>query len=388
MNPALLLLVLASPQELLVSDYGADTVHRFELQTGAPLGNLGSVPGAQSLHYGPDGHLYAAAEKSRAVLRFDGASLAPLGAFVADDPLTAEDETGGLLAPTAAIFGNDGALYVADFDGDCIKRYDGDTGQYLGDFVPSLTGGMNGPDAGMVFGPDGALYVPCWFSRDVKRFDGTSGAFLDTFIAQGTGGCDRPRTLYFRGDGSLLLTSWGTQRVLRFSETGQFLQLVASTGRPTGLVPRVGTGELLVTSDQIGVVRRYDGTLGTSLGNLVNAGGPLTGGTFLKLWPNPDLSLARPAPGQAGAVNQFVATGATPSAAVVLGVALTPASLQLAPGEWLGALDGVLVVLPTDSGGRAAISATVPAALAGVTWRLQAFDPFGPRASNLVIETF
>jgi hypothetical protein len=103
---------------------------------------LGPIPGAQSIQYGPDGNLYVAAEKIDRVLRFDGQTGVPLGALVADDPATPIDETGGLDAPTAALFGPDGDLYVASFDGDSVLRYDGVTGSFVGVFVTQGSGGL------------------------------------------------------------------------------------------------------------------------------------------------------------------------------------------------------------------------------------------------------
>ena len=57
--------------EVLVSGYDSQAVHRFDIATGAHLGNLGPVPGSQSIQYGPDGRLYVCAEGANEVLRFD-----------------------------------------------------------------------------------------------------------------------------------------------------------------------------------------------------------------------------------------------------------------------------------------------------------------------------
>ena len=197
MRSTLLALALATPvaaqtPELLVSGYTSQSVHRFDPATGASLGSLGSVPGAQSVRYGPDGHLYVCAEEQDRVLRFDGATLAPLGPFVWDDPATPGDESGGLDTPTAAVFGPDGALYVADFDGDRVLRYDGQSGAFLGVFVSAASGQLDGPDAGMVFGPDGDLYVPSYWNNRVLRYDGTSGAFVEAWVTPTEGNPSAP----------------------------------------------------------------------------------------------------------------------------------------------------------------------------------------------------
>jgi hypothetical protein len=53
-------------------------------------------------------------------------------------------------------------------------HYDGVTGDFLGEFVTSESGGMIGP-AGLTFGPDGNLYVANWESCNVTRFQGPTG---------------------------------------------------------------------------------------------------------------------------------------------------------------------------------------------------------------------
>lgn len=125
----------ASAQEVWISGYDSNALHRHDLASGVLLGKVAGVPGAQSMRYGPDGQLYAVAEKADEVLRFDGQTGAPLGTFVGDDPLTPGDETGGLSGPTAAVFGPDGDLYVASFNTDEVLRYDGATGAFAGVFV-------------------------------------------------------------------------------------------------------------------------------------------------------------------------------------------------------------------------------------------------------------
>jgi DNA-binding beta-propeller fold protein YncE len=178
-------------------------VLRYDGATGAFIDNFaigGDLKSPRGIIFGQDGNLYVADHSSTGgrVARFDGTTGAYLGNFVALG-------SGGLSAPTAAVFGPDSNddghldLYVGSFGTDSILHYDGTSGAFLGAFVASGSGGLAGP-GGMSFGPDGNLYVARYFSDQpaVLRFQGPGGAapgaFIDTFIPAGSGGL---RTCFF-----------------------------------------------------------------------------------------------------------------------------------------------------------------------------------------------
>ena len=386
------LAALASAQSptLLVSGYSSASLHEYSLADGAALGTLAACGGAQSARYGPDGALYLACETEDRILRLDGLTGALLGAFVEDDPLTPEDETGGLDTPTAAVFGPDGNLYVADFNGDRVLRYDGATGAFLDVFVASGAGSLNGPDAGMCFGPDGHLYVPSFWNHRVLRYDGATGASLGAFVPAGSGSLLNPRMLRFRSDGWLYVSSWGNNRILRYNASGAFVDIYITMFRPTGFVFDQAQQRTLVCNDQNDLVRSFDLASGAPLATLVpNGSGGLNGATFLELLPDPELRLGRLQPGLAGAPNALQLRGGPANGLLVLGVGTLTGSLQLdlcAP-IWLGVLDALPLVLATDANGEAALNANLGAGLAGQTLALQAYDPFDCRLSNLVLQT-
>lgn len=265
------------PPVLLASGYTSASVHRFDPITGAPLGDLGFVPGAQSIRRGPDGNLYVCAEERDEVQRFD-ANGAFVDLFVFDDPSTVPDETGGLDGPTAACFSPTGELLVASFANDLILRYDGASGAYLGVFAQGAP--LNGPDAGMKFGPDGNLWVPSFESSRVLRYD-PSGASLGVFAGPASG-LSRPRDILFRG-GAVFVSSWGSDQILRFDRaTGALLGVFASTVGPTGMAFGPHDGDLYVTSDQQSYVKVLDGETGALVSKPVgNNSGVLLGGTYL-----------------------------------------------------------------------------------------------------------
>lgn len=370
---------------LLVSGYDNDAVLRFDLDTGALTGQINGVPGAQSVRYGPDGDVYVCAEKINQVLRFDGDTLLPLGPLVSDDPNTPGDETGGLSGPTAAVFAPDGSLLVASFNTDNVLRYDGQTGAFLGEFVAAGLGNLNGPDAGMTFGPDGALYVPSFFSNRVNRYD-ASGAFLGMFAGP-LQGISRPRMVRFRSDGVMYVTSWGNGRVLRFAPDGAPLGTLVNTNTPTGLLFDPANGDLLVTSDNQNYVRRFAKD-GTSKGAVV-APGIIQGGTFVELWPDPELRLDRPS-GVVGQTNTLAVRNGTPNgvALLLLGAGIASLDTGNCPPTPLGVAAPALLPWSLDASGGAAISGVAPTSLLGVTAAMQVVEPGACRVSNLVVVTF
>ena len=103
------------------------------------------------------------------------------------------------------------------------------------------------------------------------------------------------------------------------------------------------------------------------------------------------LTLADPVPGQAGVVNRFVVTEATPGARVYFtyglqaGSTSVPGCLGLAVG-----IAGAVTVPPViaDPAGQAGLDYLVPAAASGRTVLIQAVEPSSCSISNLVSFTF
>jgi len=78
-------------------------------------------------------------------------------------------------------------LLVTSFHTDNVLQYDGITGDFLGEFVKSNDGGLDGP-YDLTFGPNGDLYVTSQHNKSVKRYNGKTGEFIDTFVESGGGG--------------------------------------------------------------------------------------------------------------------------------------------------------------------------------------------------------
>ncbi len=115
------------------------------------------------------------------------------------------------------------SVFVSSRGTHSVKRYDGTTGVFQGDFVPSSTGGLNTTQE-VVFGPDGHLYVSGRFTNAILKFDGQTGAFLGPFTSGYV--LDEPTKFTFGPDSLLYVSQWGQQKsaVVRFdAETGAFV---------------------------------------------------------------------------------------------------------------------------------------------------------------------
>jgi hypothetical protein len=126
---------------------------------------------------------------------------------------------------------------------------------------------------GLIFGLTGDLLVST--EDRVLRFDGDSGAFLGEFVPSGSGGLLQARGLAFKADGNLLVASFGSGEILEYdgaggSFIGRFDHGGASTGfwalqQPWGL--RVGPNAHVYVSTHQGntALQMYHGATGLFL---------------------------------------------------------------------------------------------------------------------------
>lgn len=251
--------------DLLVSSRFSNQVLRYDGQTGAFRGVFASGNGLANpngIAYGPDGHLYVGLGDVGVVKRFHGQT----GAFLGD---VVTGGTGGLIGCRAIRFGPDGHLYVNNGAGNNVLRYNGTTGAFLG--VAASHPSMVGP-VGLTFGPSGNMYVGAALSNGVYEFapsgalvrvlttgtahrqatgvrfdaagvlysaqsvtnevityDAASGSFSGVFIGPGAG-LAVPIDLIFTPEGDLLVGSFTTNSVSRYSSTGAFLGVFITSG--------------------------------------------------------------------------------------------------------------------------------------------------------------
>lgn len=263
---------------LLVSGYFSNNVHVYNACSGAferLLDNQNRIAGAQTTRVGADGKLYVVSEGNGQVLRYDAQSLAFEDAAVAL-PAT----FGG----TGLVLAAGGEFWVAGYNYDGVRRFSS-SGQSLGDAVAPRAAGLNGADNGMVVGPDGRLYVPGYDSDNVVRRDPASGQ-TSVFIAAGAGGLNETRGILFEPGGqSVLVSSEGNGRVLRYNaSTGAFLSTaISGLNRPTGMAYHPDGSLLVADAD---AVVKYDPVSYANRGVLTtSAAGQVSGTTFITVVP-------------------------------------------------------------------------------------------------------
>jgi hypothetical protein len=150
--------------------------------------------------------LYVVSTGSDSVLRYHGTTGTFLGEFLTSG-------SGDLQGPVTMTFRPNGDLLVADFYSSdlAVKRFQGPSGptpgEFIDTFVPAGRGGLRAP-SGLIFGPDGNadgqldLYVAevaanGFIKASVKRYDGVTGDFIDTFVAERSGGLEGAVLLTF-----------------------------------------------------------------------------------------------------------------------------------------------------------------------------------------------
>jgi hypothetical protein len=152
-------------------------------------------------------------------------------------------------------------------------KFDGQTGDYLGDFVtPATPGGLAGARA-IAFGPDGNLYVDSGATNNVLAYDGATGAFLRV-AAQGNG-VNGPVGLTFGPDGNMYIGSALSNGVYVFDMGGNFLRSFncgASFSNATGVLFDPA-GRLLVAQSVTNNILAFDATSGACQGIAAAGGG-------------------------------------------------------------------------------------------------------------------
>ncbi len=257
-------LALGRNGDLYASDF-ANGVRRYNLTTGALVESLstnytGTTPSSNfigSLAFGATGDLYVVGfdvnTEIGAVIRYDGSSGTPVSPFTTLVVPNSRQRSIGLT------FGpNPDTLLVGNTRGDNVYQFNAQTGAFIKEFIAPRTGGLSDPDT-LLYGPDANgdgqadLYVASGNkpststevgASSVLVYDGQSGAFIKALVRDNpattvdeTGGLFRPYGMAFGPDGNLYVSSFRSDKILRYNATtGAFVDVFASgTGTANGL---------------------------------------------------------------------------------------------------------------------------------------------------------
>jgi hypothetical protein len=166
---------------VLVTDYSAQKVQRFSIN-GSYLGVFGDTSCCGSPHYltyGPGGNVYVTTSGNN-VRRYSPTGV-DLGNFVAGG-------SGGLSDPEGLTFAPNGDLLVVDRPNNLVRRYNGSTGAYIGDFQ---SGFLNDP-YGITISGTNVLVVSRLGSSSINEFNLYSGNYEATLVSYPSGHADVP----------------------------------------------------------------------------------------------------------------------------------------------------------------------------------------------------
>lgn len=274
-----------NPRNLLVTGFAASNVTEFDRFDGVRLGAIvtpesGGLSFAGGIDLGPDGDLFVVSVFTNSVIRYDGATGAPLGTFLTGP---------GTVALFTLTFGPNGNLFLPDTSADSILEYNGTTGESIGTFVISEeSGGLDNPH-GLTFGPNGNLFVVSKDTDSIIEYDGSTGEAIGTFGDLGAVGLTIPVDLAFDSAGDLFVSISGDDSVARVEGTTGVVEAFVSSGagglsKPGGILVHPDTGSLLVVSQETDSVLEYDGATGEFVRTFA-AGTPLDNLFFMAIRP-------------------------------------------------------------------------------------------------------
>ena len=137
----------------------------------------------------------------------------PPGTFVPSAKLLSN----GLVDVREVIFAQNGDLYVADREADCVRIYAAGTGRYLRDLV-SQSNQFDKP-IHLLLSPDGRyLFIGSGGNDSIVRHD-LRRNYTSVFVTPKSGGLNGPAGMAFGDDGFLYVASRNTKEILLYDAT-------------------------------------------------------------------------------------------------------------------------------------------------------------------------
>lgn len=207
----------------IVSNLATQKITEYDAETGEYLGDFATGIGQPTrMEIGADGLLYVLQWAGNGkVLRYD-----------LDGNFVDEFTQTGVSNAIGMDWDADGNLYVASFDDTTVRKY-GPDGQDMGLFVDP-TEGLFGP-TNIWFTDNGDLWVMDWSGGAIRRYNAAG-------VLQGNPvlGLSEPEGVEFLDNGEFIIGNGGTASVRRYDATGQRLADFVPPGagglaKPNGL---------------------------------------------------------------------------------------------------------------------------------------------------------
>ena len=258
---------------LLVSSWRSNNVKIFDGCDGKfikDMAETGVLEGPQAIFQDDNGDIIVVSESNHKLVKFDQLTLSIATTVVAP---------GLIQNPITVVKKNSSSIYLGSYSSNQIIELDTHTWQPKGTILPANNGQIEGIDIGMAMGPDGYLYVPGFDSNNILKVNPLDGS-TNQFVPSGAEGLKRPRTILFSND-KIFATAWGNQALVEYSPEGQILAIPINGFKGiTGMV-QDGPGHVLVTSDSLNTVRRYQLNDFSFETLITTDSGGLTGATYV-----------------------------------------------------------------------------------------------------------
>ena len=278
------LLLSSDGRHLYVSSYFTHEILRLDVETKQEIAPFvspydGKLDEPSSIRFGPDSKVWVSSTGTNELLQFDSGT----GLFLSNTEFTEslgqtmDGPTGLALGPYCQeySYSDDCTIFVADSGNSRILKYNPNE-KKLEPFINNLN--ATSPSH-IEFGPptcskkngDCSLFVSFPDIHQIQRYDAVDGTFKDNFLNQRES--KEPRSFTFDEDGILYVSSWKTDEILRYNQTGGFEdeQNPFATGGglngPGGLTFASINDELklFVTSQETHSVLQFNGTGGNLL---------------------------------------------------------------------------------------------------------------------------
>lgn len=242
--------------------------------------NAGGLSNPQDILIHPDLFLLVTGSNNEQIKKFD----LETGAYLGDW----SDPSYALSRPSKMSIGPDNTLYVTQWgttaEGSKIVRFDLQ-GNYLGAFTPSAPQGL-----GHVWDEEGNFYLALFGlnpgSGTVRKYD-PDGNFLEIFIDSAI--LANPAYIWWdETTGDMLVQDWGAGKVLRYDSNGNYISdFITGLTNPEGYTV-MENGNTLISERGANQITEYN-TDGTLVGRWDN-GGVLAGPNFIE-YLDPTLSI-------------------------------------------------------------------------------------------------